>query len=87
MPEDDPFDDFDDTNDGFDDDEIDGCDVDMADPHYVSTDRQVDALMMFGDLPVVGWHTDEEDEGRRPVPTVDPDALRERIDELRALDA
>lgn len=65
-----------------DDDLIDGCDVDMADPAYRSTDEQVDALLMFGDLPWTG--TAIGGDGRE-FPTCDPDAVAQRVADLQAL--
>lgn len=67
-----------------DDDLIEGCAVDMADPVYVSTDEQVDALLMFGDLPWTGTTVDADG---RTVPTCDPDAVAQRVADLQALAA
>jgi hypothetical protein len=61
------------------DDDLDGCEIDFADPATVSTDEQVTAILCFGDLPWVG-----EADG---VPTCDPDAVEQRIRALRSLDA
>lgn len=63
-------------------DDLDGCEVDMSDPAHVSTDDDVDALMCFGDLPWVGSH--EGPDGRM-YPTLDPDAVAQRVAELREL--
>ena len=60
-----------------DDDFIEGCDVDFADPATVTTDEQAVAILCFGDLPWVG-----EADG---VPICDPEAVQERIEALEAL--
>lgn len=63
-------------------DDIDGCDVDMADPDYTSTDEQVDGLLMFADLDVVGTETDPDG---RTVPVWDPDQVAQRVRDLQEL--
>jgi hypothetical protein len=59
-------------------DDLDGCGLDFADPEVVSTDEDVDALLMFADL---DW-TGEVENGR---PVVDPVQLERRIHDLHVL--